>query len=152
LVVIDQYFDTAGAKPVDGDVSDAVYEWLAADLAETTQPHVFVIGHEPIAAAPDLDTGAVRHCGSSLNKYPDHAVRFWKLLRERGVTAFVCGHTHRASLARINGVWQIDAGHCRGSGDTPSTFVRVIIDNRGVRCRFYRRQGDAYELSYEERL
>jgi hypothetical protein len=117
---------------------------------------VFVIGHEPTVAVPDIDTGRVRHMGDSLDQFPAHNLRFWKLLRDRGVTAFICGHTHNTSFAKINGVWQIDCGHARGKGDTeaPSAFVQVHVSGTRVRCDAYRQQlpGNEYKLTYSTAL
>jgi hypothetical protein len=70
--------------------------------------------------------------------------------------AYFCGHTHNASAALINGVWQIDCGHARGRGDAgaPSTFLKLYVEPEGVRCQIYRSAaaGDAYRLAYETRL
>ena len=156
FAVMNQYYDGTSDVGTDGDVVDALYDWLAEDLAATNKPIVFVCGHEPIVSAPDLDCGRVRHRGDSLDKYPEHAHRFWSLLRKHGVLAYICGHTHGASVTRINGVWQIDAGHARGKGDpgAPSTFVRVHVEPDGVRCRVYRSEGECreYRLAFEEEL
>jgi hypothetical protein len=154
FAVINQYYDGTSDTGTDGDVVPALCDWLAEDLAATDRPYVFVAGHEPAVAVPDLDNGRVRHRGDSLDKYERNNHRFWSLLREHDVVAFLCGHTHNASAAKINGVWQIDCGHARGRGDegAKSTFVKVYVERDGVRCAFYRHNGDGYELAYEERL
>ena len=74
---------------------------------------------------PDTDTGRVRHDGDSLDQYPANRDRFWTLLEDTGVTAYVCGHTHNYSAKKFGLVWQVDSGHARGLGDTgaPSTFL-----------------------------
>jgi hypothetical protein len=49
------------------------------------------------------------------------------------VTAYICGHTHNYSVVNVGGVWQVDAGHARGKGDTGarSTCIRIhVVDNR----------------------
>lgn len=154
FVVLNQYFDGTADHGADGNVVPALYDWLAEDLAASEQPFIFVAGHEPAVAIPDLDSGRVRHRGDSLDKYPEENHRFWSLLRERDVVAYICGHTHNASIARINGVWQIDCGHARGAGDpkAPSTFVKVFVTPEGVRCAFYRDLGQGYQLTHEEHL
>jgi hypothetical protein len=105
---------------------------------------------------PDLDNGRVRHRGDSLDKYPANNHRFWALLRQQGVLAYFCGHTHNASVARINGLWQIDCGHARGLGDpgAASTFLKLYVEPAGVRCEVYRSDGAGgpYRLAYETRL
>ena len=156
FVVVNQYYDGQTDTGTDGDVGDALFAWLAQDLAENRRPIVFVIGHEPVVAMPDLTNGRVRHRGDSLDKYPENNHRFWSLLRDEGVLAYFCGHTHNASVARINGVWQIDAGHARGLGDkgAPSTFIRIFVEPAGAVCRVYRddANGGPYKLAFEERL
>lgn len=135
FVVLNEYYDGSSDTGTDGDVVDALYNWLADDLAATTKQHIFVFGHEPAYPQPDADNGRSRHIGDSLNKYPARRDRFWELLRDQGVVAYFCGHTHSYSAVRIDGVWQLDAAHCRGAGDTgaPSTFliIRVTGDDLG---------------------
>ncbi len=49
-----------------------------------------------------------------MNKFPSIRDRFWQLLSDFHVTAYLCGYTYNFSAIKINGVWQIDAGHGRG--------------------------------------
>ena len=148
--VLNQYCDTAGDTASDGDIPDYLYNWLAADLAATSLPVKFVIGHEPAFPQPDQDNGRIRHEGDSLNQYPAHRDRFWDLLRAQQVAAYLCGHTHNTSVANLSGVWQIDAGHARGLGDTgaASTFVRVNVRGASMTYQVYRddANGGAYAL------
>jgi hypothetical protein len=156
FVVINQYYDGQKDMATDGNVPDPLYNWLAEDLAANTRPVIFVIGHEPAVAVPDMDSGRVRHRGDSLDKYESQNHRFWTLLKQHNVTAYICGHTHNASLARINGVWQIDAGHARGLGDkeAASTFMKFHVLPEGVRCDVYRLADEAgrYQLTHSEWL
>jgi hypothetical protein len=144
FVVLNEYFDGAvdDLMPADaelaGDVSSALLAWLDADLtaAAARSPRwVFVVGHEPAWVLPDADRGSARHVGTSLDAYPQNRDAFWELLREHGVTAYVCGHTHSASAAELGGVLQLDTGHARGTADdsAPSTFLRIdLYDTLGV--------------------
>ncbi len=154
FVVLNQYYDGSSDVGTDGDVVPALCNWLAEDLADNDLPFIFVFGHEPAVSVPDLDNGRVRHRGSSLDKYAENNHRFWTLLREYQVVAYFCGHTHDASVTKINGVWQIDCGHARGNGDpgTRSTFVKVYVEPDGVRCVIFRQAGNGYEATFEERL
>lgn len=140
LVMLNQYCDASGQDVTDGDVPDHLYDWLVTDLNNTDKEHIFVFGHEPGYPQPDADNGRSRHVGDSLDKYPDHRDRFWALLKTHRVVAYICGHTHNFSVARITGVWQIDAGHARGIGDTgaPSTFVLVHVGEGQVWYEAYR--------------
>ncbi len=114
FVVLNQYFDGVNDWGLEGDMVPELLEWLAADLAATTKKHVFVFGHEPLIPMPDMDNGRIRHQGDSLDEDPESAFAFHQLMVQHGVDAYVCGHTHNTSYAKINGLWQIDAGHARG--------------------------------------
>lgn len=156
FVAINEYYDGQQDMVGDGNVLDPLYEWLAEDLAATDTQYVFVVGHEPSVVIPDMDSGRVRHRNESLDKYGETNHRFWSLLREHNVVAYICGHSHNASVAKINGVWQLDPGHARGRGDpgARSSFLKVYVERDGVRCDVYRADanGENYELTYTERL
>lgn len=151
FVVLNLYCDAGGDAVTDGDVPDHLYNWLVADLASTDKPHIFVFGHEPAFPQMDALTGRVRHMGDSLNAHPDRRNRFWDLLKERGVRAYICGHTHNYSAVLVNGLWQLDAGHARGLGDpeVPSTFILVHVRGLAVTFETYRddMRGGAYTLA-----
>ncbi len=114
FVVLNQYFDGVNDWGIEGDMVPELLEWLAADLAATGKKHIFVFGHEPLIPMPDMDNGRIRHQGDSLDENPESAFAFHRLMMQHGVDAYVCGHTHNTSYAKINGLWQIDAGHARG--------------------------------------
>jgi hypothetical protein len=156
FVVINEYYDGVSDMGTDGDVTDGTYAWLARDLAENDKPVTFVFGHEPTVVVPDMDNGRVRHRGDSLDQYEAHNHRFWSLLRKHNVLAYFCGHSHNCSVAKINGVWQVDCGHARGLGDrgAMSSFVKVLVEGAVVRCEVYRSEGpgNAYRLVFAERL
>jgi hypothetical protein len=142
FVMLNEYCDTAGDTETDGDIPDHLYNWLVNDLDSTDKPHVFVFGHEPAYPQPDADNGRLRHVGDSLDQ-PDHEAnrdRFWSLLESKGVTAYICGHTHNYSGVKIDNVWQLDAGHARGLGDTGarSTFIIVCVDDTAVTFEAHR--------------
>ena len=152
VAVINEYYDGASDTGSDGDVGAATYAWLAADLAAAAKPYVFVVGHEPAFPLPDMTTGRMRHETTSLNRHAADRDRFWALLRERKVAAYLCGHTHDASAKRIDGVWQLDCGHARGRGDAgaPSTFLRITAG--GGECRYAVYRADAQGRNYTVRL
>ncbi len=148
--VLDEYCSDTRDAFSDGDISETMYAWLAADLAGADQPYTFVIGHEPAFPQPDADLGgAARHLGDSLDKYPANRDRFWALLAQYGVTAYLTGHTHTYSAFQKDGVWQIDAGHARGAGDPafPSTFLVISVTSDAVVLRVYRGLPD-YALAH----
>ncbi len=117
FIVLNQYFDGQSDMGTDGDLVPETLEWLEEDLKNNKKPYIFVIGHEPLIAMPDLSNGRIRHVGDSLDQYPRKAYKFYKLLMEYNVVAYLCGHTHNTSYSNINGLWQFDCGHARGTED-----------------------------------
>lgn len=147
FAVINNYFDGKSDTGTDGDIVDETYQWLYSDLSNTQKKYIFVFGHEPAYPLPDMDSGRLRHKDDSLNKYPENRDRFWKLLKDKGVIAYICGHTHNTSIEKIDGVYQIDAGHSRGVGDrgSPSTFIKINIKEDFSECEIYRLDFDRGE-------
>lgn len=129
FVILNEYFDGKSDTGTNGTISEALYNWLIADLKQNKKPYVFVIGHEPAFPQPDTDNGYERNQHASLNRNPKARDRFWKALQDFQVTAYICGHTHSYSAKLIQNVWQIDVGHARGLADnnTQSTFVMVYL-------------------------
>lgn len=157
FIIINEYFDNNIDTQTDGDIPDQLYNWLITDLASNTKPIVFVFGHEPAFPKQDEESGRLRHETDSLNKYTAHRDRFWNLLKINGVTAYFCGHTHNYSKAKINGIWQIDVGHARGTADTGSrsTFLLIYsMDDNTVWVSTYRLnlESNKYELTAMEQL
>jgi 3',5'-cyclic AMP phosphodiesterase CpdA len=149
IVVLNQYYDGTSDTGADGDVTDATFAWLSDDLASNAKPFTFVVGHDPAYVLPDMATGRVRHEGGGLETNPAHRDRFWKLLRERHVTAYICGHSHNASAKKLDGVWQLDTGHARGKGDkgAPSTFIKITVG--AGNCQYEYHRADANGLNYK---
>jgi hypothetical protein len=125
FTVINEYYNGGSDTATDGDVPDALHNWLNDDLSNTLQPIKFMIGHEPAFPQADEESGRLRHGDDSLNAHEANRDRFWNTLVDRGVTAYICGHTHNFSVYFYNGVWQIDVGHARGFGDTVSFFRSI---------------------------
>ena len=147
FIVLNQYYDGNSDIGTDGDIVDSTYHWLAQDLKNTRKKYIFVAGHEPAYPLPDMDSNRLRHYGDSLDKYPKNRDRFWKLLKEKGVLAYFCGHTHNVSIRKIEGIYQIDAGHCRGIADkgAQSSFVKInVIKNE---CQY-----EIYRMDIEKRI
>ena len=151
FVMLNEYYDGRTDAVGRGDLPEASLRWLERDLAETRQPLVWVVGHKPIASLPDMDSGRVRHGKESLSTNDVRLARFLSLLKEHRVRAYVCGHTHNTSVARVKGIWQLDAGHARGGGDkgAPSTFLKVRVDGADAWVDVYR--ADPNGLRYQLR-
>ncbi|MFC1549669.1 metallophosphoesterase family protein [Candidatus Neomarinimicrobiota bacterium] len=129
FVVVNEYYDGISDIGVNGDILPATFDWLEADLAENSDKHIFVTGHEPLVSIPDFQNGRHRHTDDSLNEHPRNAFKFHQLMMKYNVVAYLCGHTHSASYANINGLWQIDCGHARGTEDNYPKKVYSSITN-----------------------
>jgi hypothetical protein len=128
FVVLNVYYDGKNDNKADGMVVPELLKWLESDLQQNTNKRVLVFGHEPIYPFLDMDNGSVRHLSDALDKYPDAALKFHRLLANYHVTAYFSGHTHAASYANINGLWLINSGHIYGQEDRyiPATLFAVI--------------------------
>jgi Calcineurin-like phosphoesterase len=129
FIVMNDYYDGKTDAIGSGQVPDATLTWMRADLAATRQPLIWVTGHKPIQSVPDMDTGRIRHGNDPITSNAAHMDEFVNLLKEYHTRAYLCGHTHDASIAKVKGLWQADSGHARGAGDTgaPSTFLKFRI-------------------------
>jgi hypothetical protein len=133
------------------DMSDAMFKWIDEDLAATKKPFIWVTGHQPLESLPDMDSGRVRHEGESVSYDAERAQQFVSLLQKYHVRAYLCGHTHNASIAKLkSGIWQVDSGHARGAGDpgSPSTFAKVRTSGDQAWVDLYRAnpQGEDYKV------
>jgi hypothetical protein len=147
FVVLNQYFDGSSDIGTDGNMVESLRAWLQNDLISHGKPITFVIGHEPAFPQPDADSGRIRHVGDSLDQYPENRDAFWSILSTHSVTAYICGHTHNYSAVQQDGIWQIDAGHARGLGDTGamSTLVMFYVMEQGEVWHY------TYRLDQDER-
>jgi hypothetical protein len=68
-------------------------QWLDAQLAGNTQPHVFVFGHEPAFRALHTDC---------LDAYPERRDAFWASLKSAGGRTYFCCHDHYYDHARVD--------------------------------------------------
>ena len=114
FVILNQYYDGTSDSQRSNTLSKALLDWLAADLAKTKQPHILVIGHEPAFRHPDREWHNPRAGGGGYLGYKslEQRDRFWDLLREKGVLAYVHGHHHVYNYKRMRDVWDIAAGYC----------------------------------------
>lgn len=117
-----------------GRACDHLYNWLVNDLNANTRPAVFVVGHEP--AFPQN-----RHVGDSLDAYPAERDRFWTLLNQRKVIAYLCGHTHYYSTYKNSAgpTVQIDLGNAGNPSVTgnPQTFASFNVTDQNVDVYVY---------------
>jgi hypothetical protein len=130
--------DTAGGR------NDYHYiknpDWLELNIKtalERGAKYIIVMGHEqPFPVGGHLKDG-LPNLGADLTFPPDSAKldflarrnRFWKILAENNVSAYICGHEHLYSRQSVDGVYQILAGSAGAPvyyfnskfGDNPQT-------------------------------
>jgi hypothetical protein len=147
FVVVNEYFDGKTDAFAKGDMPDVLLAWLEADLAATSQPVRWVIGHRPLKSLPDMDSGRVRHADESVSTNPTVRDRFVQILKKYRVRAYICGHTHNTSVEKVEGIWQADSGHARGAGDSgaPSTFLKFRVSGENAWVDIYRADKDGVE-------
>lgn len=144
FIQLNEFYNGNSDFGTDGDVVDSLYDWLAKDLNTNTKPAILVWGHEP--AYP---IGG--HIGSSLDKYTENRDRFWQLLEDHKVVAYITGHTHRYSRTQRPGggkVWQIDIGTT--TKKKPFTFADITVSATTVSFKMYR--GDSGNFSLQDSL
>ncbi len=102
--------------------SEEIIQWLMKDLADARAAgkKLFVASHPP--AFPGS-----RHMWDSLPLYdptfncdgfdPEYGIdrrnerdRFWNILKQNKVTAYLCGHEHHTQIQLVEGVWQVLSG------------------------------------------
>jgi hypothetical protein len=118
-------------------IADPLYHWLVDDLERNTKPLVFVFGHKPAFVIPDDYFNETRHREhNGLGENPANRDRFWRLLSEKGVMAYLSGHTHFYSTELIDGVWQVDCAEAQHT--KYSAFIDVQVDGGTVTFTTYR--------------
>jgi hypothetical protein len=155
FIILNEYYNGTKDTGANGDVVDALYQWLKDDLAGNDKPFILIFGHKPAFPQPDMDTGAGRHIGSSLDLHPQNRDRFWKLLNLYGVAAYFCGHTHIYNSYFYDGVWQINSGQASGeSAEYPSTFIMVKVEDTRITFQAFQdhKDGGPYILKHQGAL
>lgn len=150
FVILNQYATENCDTCTKGDMNDFLYKWLEIDLNSTKMKNILVIGHEPAYPMPDIENQRFRHVTDCLNAYPANRDRFVKLLQDRGVKAYIVGHTHNYSVVKVNRLWHVDVGHARGKGDkgARSTYMIVNVDKNNITYKTYRiNKENIYELA-----
>ena len=148
FIALNEFYDGKSDAVTKADVCEAALTWLEQDLAATQKPLIWIFGHKPIKSFPDMDSGRIRHGEDSLTTNPAHLERFLQLCKKYHVCAYICGHTHGSSVEKVDGVWQTDSGHARGSGDAgaPSTFLKFRVNGEQAFVDVYR--ADAKGVNY----
>jgi hypothetical protein len=137
------------ANPRDNGSATLDLDWLRQTLeAHACAPLKLVFGHHPIHPV----NGYRRHPLWRLE--PDLGREAWSVLREKGVSAYICSHILAFDFQVHEGVAQL----CSGGGGTvygpgglmPASaeyrhFVECSIDPRAIRCAAYDENGNLRE-------
>jgi|GEM_PF-3552031 len=141
FIVLDQYYHVPYRNY--GRVVDQQLQWLEDQLKHNPYPFVFVIGHEP--AYPQ---SWQRNYGDCLDRAPEDRDRFWEVLAQYQVTAYICGHTHSYLKQYIQNVLQINLAQC-GELDHHISIANFIVGTDSVRVQIFQPDGglrDAFRL------
>ena len=128
-------------------VSDEQLNWLASDLAQSSAPYVFVFGHDPA-----FPVGP--HVGDSLDFDPARRDRFWQILRDARVTAYIAGHEHLYHRQEYDGLTQVVLGSSgsdleHGFGGEFVGYATIDVSDESMQVRVDDAQGaqrDAFFL------
>ncbi len=119
----------AGLDEYSGHTHRVNQAWLAAELADSTRPHVFVFGHEPAFQANHVDC---------LDDYPAERNAFWLSLASAGARTYLCGHDHFYDHARLDDQ----------DGDPGDDLHQLIVGSAGAPLAtfdgFYDGNNDGY--------
>jgi hypothetical protein len=88
-------------------------EWLDAQLAANTKPHIFITGHEPAFRALHPDC---------LDNMPAERDAFWASIRNAGGRTYLTGHDHFYDHARVDD----------GDGNPDNDIHQYIIGSAGA--------------------
>jgi hypothetical protein len=152
FIAMNDYYDGKSDSSRKAGIPEAAFKWLEQDLAANRQPLVWVIGHKPLKSLPDMDSDKARHLNESVCANEAELDRFVNLLRENRARAYICGHTHSTSVAKVKGLWQADSGHARGAGNgggARSAFLKFRVSGTQAWVDVYR--ADANGVKYELR-
>lgn len=127
--------------------------WLEKDIKAALAKgakYIFVMGHEqpfPIGGhlrdgLPNLGPNLKMPLDSVRKQFLAKRERFWKILSENKVSAYICGHEHLYGRQSINGVYQI----LTGSAGAPVYYFNSLYGDNPEEKR------DGQEMTYNEAL
>jgi len=125
-------------------ISQGQLQWLEKDLAANKKAeHIFVMGHSPAFPAGP-------HVHSALDARPAERDKFWKVLAEYNVDAYLCAHEHLYNSKVASGVRQILTGSCgaplaKGFGGCFYHFAKFTIQGPSVKVEVIDNKGAVME-------
>jgi len=112
VVMLNQYFDGLSSSAGQEGLPEATLQWSLTTSREP-KASLLVVGHKPIGIPADNGQRRVRHAGD-----PEFKPRRWPgsyLLRSTRSGPYLRPHA-QCLVARVKGIWQLDAGHARAQG------------------------------------
>jgi hypothetical protein len=110
-------------------------DWLRQVLGQHADArHKLVVGHHPVHPVNGFAGPWQREIG------PDHAQRFWSVLVEAGVLAYVCSHILAYDAQVHDGVLQLctagaGTAHRMPEGVEYLHCIQAALDSEGLRCQ-----------------
>lgn len=110
-------------------------EWLASTLQDHKDARwKLVVGHHPVFAVNGFSGPYARQIG------PGSAERFWSLLVDNGVAAYLCSHILAYDVQVHQGVLQVTTAGAGTAHRMPEGIeylhcVQAAIDAQGLRCQ-----------------
>lgn len=120
-------------------------EWLEATLkANDDAKWKFVIGHHPVFAVNGYEGDYGRNIG------PEYRDRFWRILKEQNVFAYLCSHILAFDVQVHEGVLQITTAGAGTSHRMPEQIeylhaLQVALDGEGMRFQVLDTDGGVCE-------
>ncbi len=156
-----------------GRISNALFNWVADDLAKTTKENIFVFAHQPIwndtgEGKESLVNEAYRNfCKKRSRKYEADSLiwfkkeynskiksrqEFWDLLVGHNVTAYFCGHTHHYAAKKYAGVWEVNLEFSAWSVEGRTRYAKVFVDGEAVKLKVMGYKGASKEFELIETI
>lgn len=144
FIILDLYSAQTPEQSWQGQVDQALLEWVREDLRRTGQKYIFVFAHEPLKQFDGIkrwQEGA-RSCGE-INCAAGESNALWECLKaDDRVVAYVCGHTHSFGVLPAGRLYQLGIGEALIEHEM---FVKFIIEGDDITARIYRTE-DAGEV------
>jgi predicted phosphodiesterase len=123
IVVLNIYYNNSTGK-----VSQAMYDWLDADIKAAIGLYKIVITHDPMYPI-------AKHTGNSLDADKAMRDKLQNMFIANKVNVFLGGHTHYSSVQLIGGIYHVCTGVIgpgTSQGEDPFASLNYIyIDSQG---------------------
>lgn len=130
LILPTVFFDPEKNKTVEHWLDPRLLGWIEEALQARSEQfrYLFVLGYDPGYSTPSLKDNP-----KGLDIHPDARDKFWTILTDTGVLAYISGNEHLYDRSLRHGVWQIITG---GAGSplqaeergSPSFYHYMILE------------------------